>query len=274
MHDGAWFAVAMCDAWRATGDPFYKEVLVKWQLPFYLRMLNDSAQLFSDEKVDVRPEGKDTWKGAKEWLLQGRENGFVPYWWDDGESVSLEMLGKKSAQPFYPCTNELAGQPNPDFRLKGWSHGSSNHLAQDLGVMLLQAWLVLHDSKDATEQALAKEVALAAKNLQECRARHGSANIPACVAAYALTNSDAAALAKLDEGRYSVEYVEPDLTFSERLAMSFATEAIPFADKAFGLPKWSVVLAQAVESALEPLAFVSRWNDPRGVYAYCFCDVH
>ena len=84
----------------------------------------------------------------------------------------------------------------------------------------------------------------------------------------------AAALAKLNEGSYSVEYVEPDLTFSERIAMSFATELIAVADKAFGLPKWSVAVAQAVESALEPLAFVSRWNDPRGVYAYCFCDVH
>ena len=197
MHDGAWFAVAMCNACRATGDAFYKDVLVKWQLPFYLKMLNEGAQLFSDEKVDVRPELKDTWKVGKEWLLQGRENGFVPYWWDDGESVSLEMLGKKSAQPFFPCTNDLAGQPNPECKLKGYSHGSSNHLAQDLGVMLLQAWLVLHDSKVPADQDIARQVALGAKNLQECRARHGSANIPECVAAYAVTNGDAAMLAKL-----------------------------------------------------------------------------
>src|SRR5689334_13032926 len=27
MHDGSWFAVAMVNAYRATGDPFYKEVL-------------------------------------------------------------------------------------------------------------------------------------------------------------------------------------------------------------------------------------------------------
>jgi hypothetical protein len=164
MHDGAWFAVAMCNAWRATGDAFYKDVLVKWQLPFYLKMLNEGAQLFSDEQVDVRPELRETWKGGKEWLLQGRENGFVPYWWDDGESVSLEMLGKKSAQPFFPCTNDFAGQPNPDFKLKGYSHGSSNHLAQDLGVMLLQSWLVLHDSKEPADQELAKQVAIGAKN--------------------------------------------------------------------------------------------------------------
>jgi len=83
----------------------------------------------------------------------------------------------------------------------------------------------------------------------------------------------AAALAKLSEGRYSVEYIEADPTFSERLAMSFATKAVPLVDKVFGLPHWSEVVAQAVESALEPLAFIARWNDPRNVYAYCFCDV-
>ncbi len=83
----------------------------------------------------------------------------------------------------------------------------------------------------------------------------------------------AAALAKLTEGRYSVQYVEPDLTFSERFAMSFATKAVPLVDEVIGLPRWSSTVAHAVESALEPLAFVSRLNDPRGVYAYCFCDV-
>lgn len=35
MHDGAWFAAAMVDAYRATGEPFYKEVLTRWQLPFW-----------------------------------------------------------------------------------------------------------------------------------------------------------------------------------------------------------------------------------------------
>ena len=83
----------------------------------------------------------------------------------------------------------------------------------------------------------------------------------------------AAALAKLTEGRYSVEYVEPDVSFSERVAMSFATGAVPMVDKAFAPPRWTALVSQAVESALEPLAFVQRWNDPRGVYAYCFCDV-
>jgi hypothetical protein len=31
-------------------------------------------------------------------------------------------------------------------------------------------------------------------------------------------------------------------------------------------------VTQALESTLEPLAFIDRLNDPRGIYAYCFCD--
>ncbi len=191
MHDGAWFANAMVNAYRATGDPFYKQMLVKWQLPFYLKMLNHSAELFSSDVVDVREENRDTWKQGKEWLLQGRENGFVPYWWDDGAAVSLEMVGKKSDHPFYPCTNEFAGKPNPEFRLSGWSHGSSNHLAQDLAILVQQAWLLLRDSSDAGDRELAAACALAAKNLEECRTRHGTAGINDVVAACGLTNHDA-----------------------------------------------------------------------------------
>jgi hypothetical protein len=31
-------------------------------------------------------------------------------------------------------------------------------------------------------------------------------------------------------------------------------------------------VAEALESQLAPLAFIDRLNDPRGIYAYCFCD--
>jgi len=74
MHDGAWFAVAMVNASRATGDPFYREILVKWQLPFYLRMFNHSDELFTSDRNDGRPGDDRGWLGSKEWLLQGREN--------------------------------------------------------------------------------------------------------------------------------------------------------------------------------------------------------
>src|SRR5436189_2483604 len=42
MHDGAWFGAALVNAFRATGDPYYKDLLTQWILPFYCKMLNHS----------------------------------------------------------------------------------------------------------------------------------------------------------------------------------------------------------------------------------------
>jgi hypothetical protein len=191
MHDGCWFAIAMANAYRATGDGYYKDVLTKWQLPFYLKMLNQGDELFSADPVHVRPEARDTWKTSKEWLLQGREKGFVPYFWDDGSSVSLEMRNTKRAELSFPGFDQFTadGKPNPDYRLSGYSHGSSNHLAQDLAVMLQTAWLLLRESDDPADKKLAEEVALGAKHLYECRLRHHG-HIPAVDACWGLISGD------------------------------------------------------------------------------------
>ncbi len=195
MHDGAWFAVAMVNASRATGDPFYRDILVRWQLPFYLKMLNHSDELFTSERNDGRPGDDRGWRVSKEWLLQGRERGFVPYWWDDGSSVSLEMLNRRDKDEHvnFAGRNEWGDKPNPEKRLSGYSHGSSSHMAQDLAVMLQQAWLLVRES----DQKLAGEITEAALNLQECRARHGSPAIPMVRAAQGLTHQDALVLEKL-----------------------------------------------------------------------------
>ena len=146
MHDGAWFAAAMVNAWRATGDPFYKELLTKWQLPFYLRMLNHSDELFvsSAKRNDAR---KSAVPWGKAWAFQDGEKGFIPYFWDDGASVSLERRQAKDAEKLgiRPCVDLLAGKPNPRALLAGYSQGMSNHMAQDIGVMLQLAWLALRD---------------------------------------------------------------------------------------------------------------------------------
>jgi hypothetical protein len=194
MHDGAWFAAALVNAWRATGDPFYKELLTQWVLPFYCKMLNHSDTLFSAQRNDAAP-GAHAFN--KEHALQEGEKGFVPYFWDDGGSVSLDRRTKK--QPLSPiqCADDLAGKPNPEFRLSGYSLGSSNHMAQDLAVMLQQAWLMLRDGEEA-DRKLAAEVAEAAKNLHECRMRHFN-HIPMCCAAFGLTNGDVTELKRIPE---------------------------------------------------------------------------
>jgi protease-4 len=82
----------------------------------------------------------------------------------------------------------------------------------------------------------------------------------------------AAELAGLEEDSYSVEYVEQQLAFVERLVLGLTTEALPAVDAAFGAARWPVNVTRWLEAAMEPLAFATRLNDPRGVYAYCFCD--
>ncbi len=192
MHDGAWFGAALAAAARATGDPYYEEFLTRWTLPFYLKMLNHSDTLFHAERDDV--DGKGHRFGLEHQLQKG-EKGFVPYWWDDGASFSLEAARRKSGKPVFSSTDRLAGRPNPELRLDGWSHGSSNHKAQDLAVLLQAAWCLVREK----DPKLAAEIAQAAKNLQDCRTRHGAAGIPACLAACGLTNGDAAMLKRIAE---------------------------------------------------------------------------
>ena len=197
MHDGAWFAAAMVNAWRTTGEAFYKDVLTKWQLPFYLRMLNHSDTLFasSAKRNDAR-KGAIPWGRA--WAFQDGEKGFIPYFWDDGASVSLERRGDRNLLGIRPCADRLAGKPNPRWLLDGYSQGMSNHMAQDIGVMVQLAWLAMKDSADPADKKLAAELAEAARNLHECRVRHFGF-IPMCAAAAALSAGDGALMKRVPD---------------------------------------------------------------------------
>ncbi len=210
MHDGAWFAAAMVHAARATDDPYYVDVLTRRQLPFYLKMLNHGDELFDADVNHARPERRDVWKSSKEWLLQGREKGFVPYFWDDGGSVSLEMRNDRRAELAFPGFDRFAaaGAPNPQYRLSGFSLGSSNHLAQDLAVMLAASWLLLRKSSDVEHRRLAGEVSSGAQHLYECRLRHHG-RIPAVDAAWGLVSGDAKILAGATDGE-SPRWLSPE----------------------------------------------------------------
>lgn len=153
-------------------------------------MLREGDNIFCSERDDARPEKRDLWKNSPEWRLQGREKGFVPYWWDEGGSVSLERLSRREPLAHFPERDVLADQPNPDYRLCGYSFGSSNHKAQDLACMLLLAWGMLHRSDNPADQKMAEQIAEAARHPQACRTRHGAAAIPIVLAAGGLTNGD------------------------------------------------------------------------------------
>ena len=197
MHDGAWFAAAMVNASRATGDRFYKDFLTKWQMPFYCKMLNHSDELFvsSAGRNDAR-KGALPW--GKGWAFQDGEKGFIPYFWDDGASVSLDRLHDKNPLGIRPCVDLLAGKPNPLGRLDGYSQGMSNHMAQDIGVMVQLAWLLLRRSEGPADKRLAAEIADAAANLHACRMRHHGF-IPMCGAPAALARGDEALMRRVPD---------------------------------------------------------------------------
>jgi protease-4 len=84
----------------------------------------------------------------------------------------------------------------------------------------------------------------------------------------------AAELAGLESGSYMLDYVEQELGFAERLALSLTAKVVAGIGRFVDLPGWPASVMQALESALEPMAFIDRLNDPRGIYAYCFCDTN
>jgi protease-4 len=84
----------------------------------------------------------------------------------------------------------------------------------------------------------------------------------------------AAELAGLESGTYMLDYVELELGFAERLVLSLTAKAAVGVERLVDLPRLPASLTQAIESTLEPMAFIDRLNDPRGIYAYCFCDTN
>jgi protease-4 len=84
--------------------------------------------------------------------------------------------------------------------------------------------------------------------------------------------ASAAELAGLEKGAYGIERIEPQLGLSEQLALEFAMTAAPAMKALSSVPGWQDTVSRWLETAMSPLAYLARWNDPRGIYAYCFCD--
>lgn len=70
---------------------------------------------------------------------------------------------------------------------------------------------------------------------------------------------------------YAVDYIEPELTLREELFMQLRSEALQLGR----LAGWFAP-EQGIERALDPLLERAReigeLNDPRGLYAYCWCE--
>ncbi len=82
--------------------------------------------------------------------------------------------------------------------------------------------------------------------------------------------TDAAAkLAELGPN-YDVDYVESELTLREQLLMQLRSQALRMGQMAGLIPTRSEV-EKVLDPLLEQARAIARLNDPRGLYAYCWC---
>ena len=80
------------------------------------------------------------------------------------------------------------------------------------------------------------------------------------------------AAAKLAElgADYNVDYIEPELSLREQLLLQLRSEAVQ-AGQIAGLIPPPNPLERALDPILEQARSVAALNDPRGLYAYCWC---
>ena len=80
------------------------------------------------------------------------------------------------------------------------------------------------------------------------------------------------AAAKLAElgADYSADYIEPELSLREQLLLQLRSQAIRLAQSAGFYPPANP-LERALDPILEQARSVAALNDPRGLYAYCWC---
>jgi protease-4 len=83
--------------------------------------------------------------------------------------------------------------------------------------------------------------------------------------------TDAAAkLAELGTD-YETDYIEPELNLREQLLMQLRTESLHLAVQAGLIPPRNE-LQRILDPVLEQARALARLNDPRGLYAYCWCS--
>ncbi len=81
-----------------------------------------------------------------------------------------------------------------------------------------------------------------------------------------------AAAAKLADltGSYGTQYIEPELNLRQQLLMQLRSEALRLAAMA-GLIPQPTMLSRVLDPLAAQIRDITRLNDPRGLYAYCWC---
>jgi protease-4 len=69
---------------------------------------------------------------------------------------------------------------------------------------------------------------------------------------------------------FEVDYIEPELSLREELLLQLRSQVLRFAGS-LGLAAPPNDLARVVDPLLDQARLLGRFNDPRGMYAYCWC---
>lgn len=84
----------------------------------------------------------------------------------------------------------------------------------------------------------------------------------------------AASLAGLEEDGYSVDYVKRELSFAEQLLLQYARLlGMLFSYTDSGDAALASILKKVSSSLGQELSFLEVWNDPRGIYYHCLCEL-
>ena len=81
-----------------------------------------------------------------------------------------------------------------------------------------------------------------------------------------------AAAAKLADlgSAYGVDYIEPELGFRDELLMQFRSDVLRMGELA-GLTPQQIPFARVLSPILDQARAISRFDDPREIYSYCWC---
>jgi len=83
----------------------------------------------------------------------------------------------------------------------------------------------------------------------------------------------AAALAELEDAEYGIKVIESELSPSEQLIVDLLSGA---ARSGIDLSRWSgppSALEEIADAVTEEAGALLRFNDPKGVYSHCLCDI-
>ncbi len=179
VHAAMYYSIAMLHASRALDEPRYRQFVTDYPLPWMHKMITQSDTLF--------PVQKGTKRSGLTLTIDQPLKGYVPFWWDEGQVVCI--LPEKFKQ-FFEVVGEVTeeeNKPGSVYRFKGYTKAVSQHMAQDIAMMLTETWWNTHDPRCVE----------AARDLAHFYEVATPWRMPVVIGLDAVTRRDAAAIKKI-----------------------------------------------------------------------------